>query len=75
MKKPKKDKLLSSAQAARRRMVQAEDELANLLRDLQKSAKGEKTAFGAALEKAWKRVRDARKYLDAANDPTQPKEE
>jgi hypothetical protein len=65
MGKKKKEKLLSNAQAAKKELTLAEEDLAKLLHDLQDAANGQKTAFGAAMEAAFNRLGAARKYLVA----------
>lgn len=59
----KKGALLANVRSAKNQVAEAEDELAQLLRQLQGTARAEKTTISKALEAAFQKLRSAREQL------------
>ncbi len=60
-----KQALLAEVSSAKDAVANAEQDLAKLLRELQSSARAEKTTISKALEAAFEKLRSARQHLVA----------
>jgi outer membrane PBP1 activator LpoA protein len=59
----KDELLLANVRLAQSEVAEAEDQLANLLRELEPAARAEKTTISIALEAAFGKLRAARHHL------------
>jgi hypothetical protein len=71
----KESTALVEIQAAKADVIDAEDDLAKLMSEIESAARAEKTTISEGLQKAFHKLRAAREHLDALEKLAQGKDD